>query len=127
MLRMHAEHSGIFQAITCMHAGQSVVQFARRTDGTGMAPYAIKFFAKRSDYDEEAAMYRNSPLPLRRFMPSVVKYADNSDGASTDPFGTPLQPFIVMEKGECLQDRARNWPVDVFTAAQVRLLEASKS
>lgn len=96
-----------------------MVQFARRTDGTGMAPYAIKFFARCADYKEEAAMYCRAPLPLRRFMPNVVKFVDNEGGSLKDPFGTPLHPFIVMEKGECLQDRARNWPVDVFTAAQV--------
>ena len=105
-----------------MHAGQSVVQFARRTDGSGTAFVAIKFFAKRAAYEEEAAVYRTSPPKLQRFMPAVVKYADNSDGALRDPFGNPLPPFIVMEKGDSLSDRCRNMPVDLFTAAQVASL-----
>lgn len=101
-----------------MHAGQSVVQFARGTDGTAL--YAIKFFVKQEQYHEEAAMYRDSPLQLQRFMPAVVKYADNLDGAIKDPFGNVLPPFIMMEKGESLTDRASNVPVDLFTATQVR-------
>lgn len=96
-----------------------MVQFARRTDGTGLAPYAVKFFLMRSVYEEEADMYRNSPPKLKRFMPKVVKYVPNADDTIVDPFGNPLPPFIVMEKGESLRDRTRDTPVDVFTAAQV--------
>jgi hypothetical protein len=102
-------------------AGQSVVQFARRTDGTGLAPYALKFFLMRSVYEEEAEMYRNSPPKLKRFMPKVVKYVPNEDGRVLDPFGNALPPFIVMEKGESLRDRNKDTPIDVFTAAQVQL------
>ena len=64
-------------------------------------------------------MYRNSPPQLKRFMPKVVKYVANVDDAIVDPFGNPLPPFIVMEKGDSLRDRTRDTPVDVFTAAQV--------
>lgn len=96
-----------------------MVQFARRTDGCGMEPYAIKFFLQRSSYQEEADLYRVSCPKLRRFMPKVVKYVTNDDKRVLDPFGNPLPPFIVMEKGESLRDRARNNPVDMFTAAQV--------
>lgn len=95
-----------------------MVQFARRT-GTGTALYALKFFAKRSCYEEEVAIYRSAPVQLQRFMPGVVKYADNSDGALRCPFGNVLPPCIVMEKGESLRDRASNMPVDLYTAAQV--------
>jgi hypothetical protein len=95
------------------------VQFARRTDGTGTSLYALKFFAKRKTYDEEVAIYRSAPPKLQRFMPSVAKFVDNIDGALKDPFGNTLPPFIVMEKGESLSDRAQHMPVDLFTAAQV--------
>lgn len=101
------------------HAGQSVVQFARRIDGTGLAPYAVKFYLMRSVYQEEVDMYRNSPAKLKRFMPRVVKYVANEDSTIVDPFGNTLPPFIVMEKGESLRDRTRDNPVDMFTAAQV--------
>ncbi|NJR42311.1 MAG: hypothetical protein HC767_06280 [Akkermansiaceae bacterium] len=95
------------------------MQFARGTQGTGLGAYALKFFAHRTTYEEEAHMYQTFPQELRRFMPTVVKFAANRDHAITDPFGSPLPPFIVMEKGESLRDRAKNSRVDVFTAAQV--------
>jgi hypothetical protein len=102
-----------------MYAGQSVVQFARRTDGSGTELVAIKFFAKRAGYEEEVAIYRHAAPKLRNFMPLVSKYVDNVDGAAKSPFGNVLPPFIVMEKGESLSDRSQGIPVDVFTAAQV--------
>lgn len=104
------------------HAGTALVQFARGTKGTGLEVYAIKFFVRRGSYDEEACMYQSFPPELRRFMPTVVKYAPNTNRKIKDPFGRPLPPFIVMEKGESLRDRAKNCPVDVFTAAQVLVL-----
>jgi hypothetical protein len=98
-------------------AGQGVVQFARRADGNHISLYAIKFFASRRDFVEEMEVYRNSPLRL--FMPSVIRFESNKDCSIRDPFGGLIPPFIVMEKGESLQERARNSRVDVFTAAQV--------
>lgn len=52
-------------------------------------------------------------------MPSVSRMERNADGAIKDPFGKPLAPFIVMDKGESLQELVKNGRVDVFTAAQV--------
>jgi hypothetical protein len=52
-------------------------------------------------------------------MPSVLHVESNEDCRIRDPFGGLMAPFIVMEKGESLQERARNCRVDVFTAAQV--------
>jgi hypothetical protein len=99
-------------------AGQGVVQFARRLDGKHLSLYAIKFFASRKDYMEEVNVYRSSPL--RTFMPRVLHFESNEDRRIRDPFGGLIPPFIVMEKGESLQERARTCHVDVFTAAQVR-------
>lgn len=98
------------------HADQAVVQYARRGQGASQQNYAIKFFLKRSDYNTEANMYRHSPM--RFFMPSVVKYVDNIDNAAKDPFGGVLKPFVVMERGGSLQDRAQKSQVDIFTTFQ---------
>jgi hypothetical protein len=95
-----------------------VVQFARKPNGNPLSLYAIKFFAAWRDFQEEVEVYRNSPL--RSFMPSVLHTESNEDCKIRDPFGGLIPPFIVMEKGESLQERARNSRVDVFTAAQVR-------
>lgn len=53
-------------------------------------------------------------------MPIVVKFVDNGVEAAKDPFGGVLPSFIVMEKGESLQDKAQKHRVDIYTAAQVR-------
>jgi hypothetical protein len=98
-------------------AGQSVVQFARRLDGNHVLLFAIKFFASKREFEKEVDVYRSSPL--RAFMPSVLHFESNDDDCIQDPFGGPMHPFIVMEKGESLQERARNCRVDVFTASQV--------
>lgn len=54
-------------------AGQAVVQFARHCDTSCFEAYALKFFAKMADYEEEAEVYRSSPL--RHFMPNVIRCA----------------------------------------------------
>jgi hypothetical protein len=95
-------------------AGQGVVQFARRLDGSHTSLFAIKFFASRRDYVEEVKVYRSSPL--RSFMPRVLHLESNENQSIQDPFGGLMHPFIVMEKGESLQERGC---IDVFTAAQV--------
>jgi hypothetical protein len=97
-----------------VHAGQGVVQFARRLDGSHTSLFAIKFFASRRDYVEEVEVYRSSPL--RSFMPRVLHLESNENHSIRDPFGGLMPPFVVMEKGESLQERGC---VDVFTAAQV--------
>lgn len=53
-------------------------------------------------------------------MTRVVKVVGNEDRCILDLFEAPMAPFIVMEKGQSLQERTRNNRVDVFTAAQVR-------
>jgi hypothetical protein len=86
-------------------------------DGSGILLFAIKFFAARKDFIDETDVYQNSPL--RHFMPTLVKVVSNEDGSIRDPFGGVMAPFIVMEKGESLQERARNRSLDLFTVAQV--------
>jgi hypothetical protein len=103
---------------TRRHAGQGVVQFARRPVGNEISLFAIKFFAVRRDFLEEVDVYSNSPL--RHFMPRVLHFESNEDSSIRDPFGGIIPPFIVMEKGDSLQERARSGRIDVFTAAQVQ-------
>ena len=98
------QRSVLFQQRDRLYAGQGVVQFARQLDGAHM--FAIKFFAARKDFDEEADIYQNSPL--NQFMPKVHKVVGNDDQSIRDPYGGVMSPFIVMEKGESLQERTRN-------------------
>lgn len=100
--------------------GQAVVQFAAKAEAHTLQHVALKLFAHKRDYLEESEVYRNSPL--RFFVPTVQRYVSNDDGDVQGPFGAPMPPFIVMEKGESLQDRAANPGIDILTAAQVYYL-----
>ena len=97
------------------------MQFVRRLKSkNGTTEYALKFFARVRHFQEESEIFRTSPL--RRFMPSMSRMERNADGALKDPFGKPLAPFIVMERGEVIQERVKSGPVDTFIAAQVTLI-----
>lgn len=102
-----------------MPAGQSSVQFAYARLANGFLTCALKFFAKQSDFEEEANTYKTCAPELRRFMPRVLEYQANTHGLICDPFGNTLPPYIVMEKGESLREIGQRMRVDVFTAAQV--------
>jgi hypothetical protein len=70
-------------------------------------------------FKEEAAMYRDAPEALRQFMPTIFHYGANEDSSARDPFGNPLPPFLVMEKGEVLSEQARKTPADKAHASEV--------
>ena len=86
--------------------------------------YAIKLFASRAAYDDEKYLYVNF-FPC--FMPAVVQYVDNDDGSFTDPFGSPMAPCIVMEKGVSLTERTMSRKSDIFTSVQASSLSLSLS
>eukprot|EP00892_Ulva_mutabilis_P010008 jgi/Ulvmu1/737/UM010_0110.1 len=99
--------------------GQAVVQFVLAPQSN--CQYAIKFFANRAAYNDEKQLYLTSELA--QFMPTVLEFHDN-DGAcgdtiATDPFGNPMPPCFVMEKGESLSDRTKRCEHDLFTTIQI--------
>lgn len=98
------------------HAGQAVVQFVRAPQTN--AQYAMKLFAGRAAYNAERSLFATDDL--RDFMPPVVEFVDNEDGAFRDPFGNPMPPCFVMERGEALQERTARCAHDFFTIIQVR-------
>jgi hypothetical protein len=103
-----------------LHAGQAIVQFA--TEVSTDAEFAIKFFATRQSFSDEAALYRDdSDNPLCSMLPAVRDIIDNLDGRFTDSVGDPLPPCIVMEKGESLNiwSRRNKGGLDHTTALQV--------
>ena len=105
-----------------MRAGQAVVQFA--TDVRTEREYAIKFFATRDAFIDEAALYSDSQNPLSKLLPRVREICDNVDGRITDAAGEALPPCIIMEKGEALNiwSRRNKGGIDHMTALQVRCL-----
>jgi hypothetical protein len=107
-------------------AGQAIVQFA--TEMHTEAEYAIKFFATREAFMDEAALYRDDKHnPLQSMLPAVRDIIDNREGRFTDAQGEALPPCIVMEKGEALNiwSRRNKGGLDHMTALQVRLLNCA--
>lgn len=88
---------------------------------------AIQFFANRREYEEEVATLDALPRSLRTFTPTVLETVANADNSITCPFGTPVVPFIVMEKGESLRDRLSIVDIPVFGVGQVACLLCSGS
>lgn len=104
-----------------------MIQFARGTSGTGLEAFAIKFFPDRAYFDEVVDLYTNSFWGLLHFLPQMVKFVSNADGALKDTSGNPFPPFIVMPKGESLASRSKLGGIDKATSVQVcihRLLHA---
>lgn len=103
-----------------MRAGQGIVQFARGvTDGLD---YALKFFISKSAFDAEGELYRDPVLgPL---LPKIEGLSGNEGGEVGDAHGTPLPPFIAMEKGEALDEWSRRAKPDLFQSVAVRFRDA---
>eukprot|EP00892_Ulva_mutabilis_P012606 jgi/Ulvmu1/9718/UM055_0056.1 len=81
--------------------GKSVVQFVRNSQEE---LYAVQFFGSRAAFEEARRLYLHDALA--RFMPPVVEFVANENGAFCDPFDHPMPPCLVMEKGESLTERA---------------------
>lgn len=112
------------RGVTClalMHAGQGIVQFARGvSDGLD---YALKFFVSKTAFDAEGELYRDAVLgPL---LPKIEGVSGNEGGEEGDAHGTPLPPFIAMEKGEALDEWSRRAKPDLFHSVAVRAMHVS--
>ena len=62
----------------------------------GVFPYAIKFFLKRKDFEDEVRMYRDPAL--RDTLPTILHATANEDGALRSRSGYTLPPFVVLER-----------------------------
>eukprot|EP00892_Ulva_mutabilis_P004417 jgi/Ulvmu1/2347/UM013_0195.1 len=95
--------------------GQAVVQFARSVRDRGQ--YALKFFISRPSFDAESRFYTDSPLG--KLLPRLEGLCDNLDGAVQDAQGNPLPPFVIMERGESLDEWSRRRKPDMWAAMPV--------
>lgn len=98
-------------------AGQGVVQFAR--GAFNGREYAVKFCVIPSVFTLERSLY--SDPALRSILPNIADVCPNDSGAVTDPTGNPVPPFIIMERGEALDEWSVRARPDVRAAAQARL------
>lgn len=93
-----------------------MVQFARGM--TDQLDYAIKFFVSKKAFDEEGDFYKNSPLGS--LLPKCLALCPNDDNMETDAHNIPLPSFLIMEKGESLDEWSRRAKPDNFQAVAVR-------
>jgi hypothetical protein len=98
-------------------AGQAVVQFAHGVnDGLD---YALKFYLSKKAAIAEGELYKNEALgPL---LPNAETLCMNEEGEETDAHGVPLPPFLIMEKGEALDEWSQRAKPDQFMAVAVRM------
>jgi hypothetical protein len=101
--------------------GQAAVQFAYAKTAAGPCGCAIKCFSKRSEYDMEVNIYKRCGPELQRLMPKVIQFQPNEDGSICDPFGTPMPPYIVLERGESLREFSRKRQVNTISTAKLLL------
>lgn len=79
--------------------------------------YAIKFFTDPNAFEREAEMYCKHSI--RAMMPSVAVVESNAAKSVTGPGGYAFPPFIVVEKGESLDEWVLRVQPDFVTILQV--------
>lgn len=115
VLPLHRQRTHGTDAPPC--AGQGVVQFAR--GAFNQRDYAVKFCVIPAVFAVERSLYGDRAL--QSILPNIADVCDNEDGAITDPRGNPVPPFIVMERGEALDEWAARVRPDVAAVAQARI------
>lgn len=96
--------------------GQGVVQFMR--SALSEEAVAVKFFLSRSAFEQETALYSNEVL--KGMMPATREVVGNTDGVAVSSRGYQWPPFIVLEKGESLQEWAQREEARYSTIMDVR-------
>lgn len=103
--------------------GQGCVQFVRRTPDR--AQFAVKFFPHADGaFSRELDLY--STPALRAVLPAALRMCPNSDGAVRSPSGYAFPPFIIVERGEALNEWASRSAPDFATALFVLLHVAER-
>ena len=82
--------------------GQGLVQFVRDTANESLV---VKFFFDRGAFAREADLYFNNTF--RQMMPASREACANADGQYVAPTGFPFPPFIVIVRGEPLNEWSR--------------------
>lgn len=78
----------------------------------------MKFFLSVADFYAEKSIYTDSPLG--ELLPRNYGMYDNEDGVLQDAMGNKLPAFIVMERGESLDEWSQRRRPDVWGAMPVR-------
>ena len=80
---------------------------------------AIKFYLDRKGFERERELYTESEL--QAMMPATLAVEDNASGDCKTPYGYVFPPFVIIERGESLDEWSRdNVNTDFITIFQVR-------
>ena len=80
---------------------------------------AIKFYLDRRGFERERELYTESQL--RAMMPATLAVEDNASGDCKTPYGYVFPPFVIIERGESLDEWSRdNANKDIVTIFQVQ-------
>jgi hypothetical protein len=88
--------------------GQGLVQFVHDASRTQLS-YAVKFFTNSAAFEHECTLYADETL--RAMMAATREVGDNADACHTMSDGRPFPPYIVIERGEPLDE----WTVRMRT------------
>lgn len=67
---------------------------------------AIKFYLDRDAFERERILYTEPDL--RSIMPATLTVEDNASGKCCTPYGYVFPPFVIIERGESLDEWHRN-------------------
>ena len=80
----------------------------------------MKFYLQRAAFERESEMYTQAEL--QAMMPAPLAVEDNASGECRTPYGYVFPPFVIIERGQSLDEWARdNANKDFITIFQVHL------
>jgi hypothetical protein len=82
------------------------------------SPLPVQFYTQREIFNLELQLY--SDPTLQQLMPARHEVLPNEDGAIRSPSGLRFPPCIVLERGESLDEFARNVDYAFITVMQAR-------
>lgn len=84
-----------------------------------MVQAAIKFYLHRDAFLRERELYTASQL--RSIMPATLAVEENTSGECRTPYGYAFPPFVIIERGQSLDEWAgKHTDADFATIFQVR-------
>jgi hypothetical protein len=79
---------------------------------------AIKFYLQRAAFDAEKELYMDTQL--KKMMPATLAIEENIKGDWRTPYGYVFPPFVIIERGQSLDEWARDNHPDFITIFQAR-------
>jgi hypothetical protein len=79
---------------------------------------AIKFYLNREAFDIEKQLYLSTVVQAR--MPATLAVESNDDGRWRMPTGYRFPPFVIIERGQSMDEWAHKNKPDFITIMQVR-------